>query len=172
MEEFNNYARPDSFVVTMGNLPNREVLEKISGIERVEMLTENCCRVFFSGSQDILEQVVRESVLQEWHLRELPWSENLWILFLHSCQIKIEIESMIYQIAKNELRNMFYSPIAWLVLFIFAVQTGIEFTGSMAMEVRDSVMGIGLYRVTANCYSGIRGLFSSLQVPCFCMFRY
>ena len=82
---------------------------------------------------------------------------------MHSCQIKIEIESMIYQIAKNELRNMFYSPIAWLVLFIFAVQTGIEFTGSMAMEVRDSVMGIGLYRVTANCYSGIRGLFSSLQ---------
>ena len=71
MEEFNNYARPDSFVVTMGNLPNREVLEKISGIERVEMLTENCCRVFFSGSQDILERVVRESVLQEWHLREI-----------------------------------------------------------------------------------------------------
>ena len=71
MEEFNNYARPDSFVVTMGNLPNREVLEKIPGIEQVEMLTENCCRVFFSGSQDILEQVVRESVLQEWHLREI-----------------------------------------------------------------------------------------------------
>ena len=43
------------------------------------------------------------------------------------------------------------------------VQTGIEFTGSMAMEFRDSVMGVGLYRVTANCYSGIRGLFSSLQ---------
>ena len=41
MEEFNNYARPDSFVVTMGNLPNREVLEKIPGIEQVEMLTEN-----------------------------------------------------------------------------------------------------------------------------------
>ena len=71
IEEFNNYARPDSFVVTMGNLPNREVLEKIPGIEQVEMLTENCCRVFFSGSQDILEQVVRESVLQEWHLREI-----------------------------------------------------------------------------------------------------
>ena len=52
---------------------------------------------------------------------------------------------MIFQIAKNELRNMFCSPIAWLVLFIFAVQTGIEFTGSMAMEVRDSVMGVGLY---------------------------
>ena len=71
IEEFNNYARPDSFVVTMGNLPNREVLDKIPGIEQVEMLTENCCRVFFSGSQDILEQVVRESVLQEWHLREI-----------------------------------------------------------------------------------------------------
>ena len=71
IEEFNNYSRPDSFVVTMGNLPNREVLEKIPGIEQVEMLTENCCRVFFSGSQDILEQVVRESVLQEWHLREI-----------------------------------------------------------------------------------------------------
>lgn len=70
---------------------------------------------------------------------------------------------MIFQIAKNELRNMFCSPIAWLVLFIFAVQTGIEFTGSMAMEVRDSVMGVGLYRVTANCYSGIRGLFFFVQ---------
>ena len=73
---------------------------------------------------------------------------------MHSCQIKIEIESMIYQIAKNELRNMFYSPIAWLVLFIFAVLTGIDFTGCMAMVVRDSVMGVGLLRVTASCYWG------------------
>lgn len=80
---------------------------------------------------------------------------------------------MIFQIAKNELRNMFCSPIAWLVLFIFAVQTGIEFTGSMAMEVRDSVMGVGLYRVTANCYSGIMGFyFLRCKVLCSCMFRY
>ena len=72
---------------------------------------------------------------------------------------------MIFQIAKNELRNMFCSPIAWLVLFIFAVQTGIEFTGSMAMEVRDSVMGVGLYRVTANWYKGFIFFVARFFVP-------
>ena len=35
---------------------------------------------------------------------------------------------IIYRIARNELCILFYSPIAWLVLIIFVIQTGSKFT--------------------------------------------
>ena len=34
---------------------------------------------------------------------------------------------VIYKIAKAELQMLFYSPIAWLLLLCFIVQTGITF---------------------------------------------
>ena len=36
---------------------------------------------------------------------------------------------IIYRIAKTELQMLFYSPIAWLLLLCFVVQTSIIFTG-------------------------------------------
>lgn len=36
----------------------------------------------------------------------------------------------IFKIAKTELRDLFYSPIAWLILIIFTFQTGMLFSGN------------------------------------------
>ena len=36
----------------------------------------------------------------------------------------------IYDIAKAELQSLFYSPIAWLMIIIFTMQTGIRFAGT------------------------------------------
>lgn len=71
MEDFNNYALPDSFIVVLGNPPCQNVLEKISGIDRVEKLADNRYRMYFSGPQDVLEYIVNESVVRKWHLREI-----------------------------------------------------------------------------------------------------
>lgn len=38
---------------------------------------------------------------------------------------------MIFKIAKNELRHVFYSPIAWFVMIVFGVQCAIYFTGPL-----------------------------------------
>ena len=32
--------------------------------------------------------------------------------------------NIVYQIARTELRVIFYSPVAWLILVVFAVQCG------------------------------------------------
>ena len=34
----------------------------------------------------------------------------------------------VFNIAKNELRQLFCSPIAWILLVIFYVQTGLKFS--------------------------------------------
>lgn len=37
--------------------------------------------------------------------------------------------NIIFKITKNELRNLFYSPVAWFLLIVFLVQCAIVFTG-------------------------------------------
>jgi len=53
------------------------------------------------------------------------------------------------QIAGNELRILFYSPVAWLILIVFTVQSFTAFTSSVSMGLRSldfgwGVMGDGL----------------------------
>ena len=45
---------------------------------------------------------------------------------------------VIYKIAKRELQMLFYSPIAWLLLLCFAIQTGIIFSELFGSLVRDA----------------------------------
>ena len=41
---------------------------------------------------------------------------------------KLDKMKIIYRIAKTELQMLFYSPIAWLLLLCFVIQTGLVFT--------------------------------------------
>ena len=50
----------------------------------------------------------------------------------------------IYKIAKTELQTLFYSPVAWLILIVFTIQSIVSFTGSIAMSLRSMEMGWGL----------------------------
>src|ERR1700748_2081304 len=47
----------------------------------------------------------------------------------------------IIKIATAELQTLFYSPIAWLILVLFAVQTGITFTGALRGMLQSEMMG-------------------------------
>ena len=42
---------------------------------------------------------------------------------------------MIYNIARTELQMLFYSPVAWLILVVFGVQSGMLFADQLAQLV-------------------------------------
>ncbi|SEW43344.1 ABC-2 type transport system permease protein [Chitinophaga sp. YR573] len=47
----------------------------------------------------------------------------------------------IFKIARTELQTLFYSPIAWLILVIFAVQTAFVFTNSVDQVLKNQMLG-------------------------------
>lgn len=70
---------------------------------------------------------------------------------------------IIFKIAKTELRDLFYSPIAWLILIIFAFQTGMAFSGMISNLVRNHTMGYGSSNITLGLFGGWDGLFVIVQ---------
>lgn len=71
METFNNYVEPHSVLVHLENPPVEAELAKISGVTKVDFLTERQVRIFFSGDQDIAERIVVAAVHNDWRLREI-----------------------------------------------------------------------------------------------------
>ncbi len=70
---------------------------------------------------------------------------------------------MILRIARMELQKMFYSPIAWLVLIIFAIQTSVAFMQTLGNLVRYSELGYNLPNLTYQLYSHQQtGLFNAI----------
>ena len=47
----------------------------------------------------------------------------------------------IWKIAKAELKYLFYSPVAWLILVIFAVQAGLAYTNVFDGFIRNKLLG-------------------------------
>lgn len=70
----------------------------------------------------------------------------------------------IYNIAKNELRQLFYSPIAWILLVIFFVQCGMAFSEVMSMLLRLKALGQGLNAVTNQIFQDSwNGVYPNIQ---------
>ncbi len=70
---------------------------------------------------------------------------------------------IIFKIARMELQKMFYSPIAWLVLIIFAVQSGLTFMGLVKNFVINAELGYDTPELTTQIFSSSFGLFSQIQ---------
>ena len=51
---------------------------------------------------------------------------------------------MIYNIARTELQMLFYSPVAWLILVVFGVQSGMLFADQLAGLVSAQEMVLDL----------------------------
>lgn len=62
----------------------------------------------------------------------------------------------IFKIAKTELRDLFYSPIAWLILIIFTFQTGMLFSGTISEIVRIAEYGGRGMNLTLAIFGGQR----------------
>ena len=55
---------------------------------------------------------------------------------------------MIFKIAKTELQSLFYSPIAWLLLVVFAYQVGMIMSGMLEDIVVRQAMGYESWKIT------------------------
>lgn len=69
----------------------------------------------------------------------------------------------IYKIAKTELQELFYSPIAWLILVLFFVQCAITFNQVYGDFVVSKDIGRRLVALTSQTFAGWRGLFTVIQ---------
>lgn len=70
----------------------------------------------------------------------------------------------IIKIAGNELRMLFCSPIAWLILIIFVFQNSSSFTGLYQYFLRSGAVGEPMDdSLTASLFTGMGGLFTVIQ---------
>ena len=67
-----------------------------------------------------------------------------------------------FRIARLELSNLFFSPVAWVVLVIFMVQTGWEYAHLLERMERSQQLGMMGNSVTNYLYSGFAGLFTKM----------
>lgn len=73
---------------------------------------------------------------------------------------------MIFKIARIEIKQLFYSPIAWFLLIVFLVQCGFTYTEVLDNFVRRQEMGgtamTSMKTLTAWMFSGAQGMFGSV----------
>jgi ABC-2 type transport system permease protein len=69
----------------------------------------------------------------------------------------------IYKIAKTELKTLFFSPIAWLIIVIFTFQSALVFTNIFDGEVRRQLIGWKLWSATFVTFGGFQGTFTIVQ---------
>ncbi len=69
----------------------------------------------------------------------------------------------IFKIAKTELQTLFYSPIAWLILVLFFLQSAIAFNQVFGGIVADKDLGEPLWALSSQVFYGWRGLFKAIQ---------
>ena len=69
----------------------------------------------------------------------------------------------IYRIARTELLTLFYSPIAWLVLVVFAFQVNMQFSDIIAAQLRSKSLDYSLWNISYGVFSdNLRGLFPGM----------
>ncbi|MEL1255921.1 Gldg family protein [Flavobacterium sp. DGU38] len=69
----------------------------------------------------------------------------------------------IYRIAKTELNTMFYSPVAWVVLVIFSIQSSWKFFNTVERFEKAQKIGEGMHNLTQTVFSGFSGLYTEMQ---------
>lgn len=69
----------------------------------------------------------------------------------------------IYRIAKTELNTMFYSPVAWVVLVIFSIQSSWKFFGTVERFEKAQKIGEGIGNLSQTIFSGFSGLYTEMQ---------
>src|SRR5258707_677382 len=69
----------------------------------------------------------------------------------------------ILRIARLELSILFYSPVAWLALMLFAFQTGIEYASLLDYVKRFMDSGSIIPGITSTVFTGRSGLFDDVE---------
>ena len=71
---------------------------------------------------------------------------------------------MIYNIARTELQMLFYSPVAWLILVVFGVQSGMLFADKLTGLLSSQEMGYNIEGSTITIFANRwGGVFTTMQ---------
>lgn len=71
---------------------------------------------------------------------------------------------LLFGIARNELATLFYSPVAWLLLIVFACQVGIDFSTILSTITKIKALGSTInFSVTAGVVLGYQGIYEVIQ---------
>lgn len=76
IEEFDNYLIPSSLTVVLMSPPTIEELKQIRGVENVMSINHNSFRIYFKDADEAIEEIVKKSVENEWHLRDIRIEKN------------------------------------------------------------------------------------------------
>ena len=76
MDAFNNYVEPHSVLMQMENPPAAEELMRITGVTKVDFLTERQIRLYFNADQEITERIIATAVAGGWRLREISLDKS------------------------------------------------------------------------------------------------
>ncbi len=76
IEEFDNYLMPSSLTVVLISPPTIEELKQIRGVENVMSINHNSFRIYFKDADEAIEEIVKKSVENEWHLRDIRIEKN------------------------------------------------------------------------------------------------
>lgn len=76
IEEFDNYLMPSSLTVVLMSPPTIEELKQIRGVENVMSINHNSFRIYFKDADEAIEEIVKKSVENEWHLRDIRIEKN------------------------------------------------------------------------------------------------
>jgi ABC-2 type transport system ATP-binding protein len=71
LDAFNNILTPNTMVARMLNMPYAEELLAIEDVQKVEMLPDNKCRIWFQPNDDLAERIVRKSAEKNWRLTSI-----------------------------------------------------------------------------------------------------
>lgn len=69
---------------------------------------------------------------------------------------------VLYKIAKAELQMLFYSPVAWLLLVVFVIQSGMVFSDMVGGLVSMQEMGYGATNLSLRIFGGQKGIFTTM----------
>ena len=77
LEDFDNYLTPNTINVSLGAAPSRLQLEAIPGVVSAESLGGIRYKIHFSSSpQEVIEQIVWQSVREDWKLVEIAQQKS------------------------------------------------------------------------------------------------
>ena len=71
-------------------------------------------------------------------------------------------KEIIRRVALAELQLLFFSPVAWLVLILFTLQTAMSFTGTIKGAVRSEALNYVLSNLTFSSFSDMFGFFQGV----------
>ncbi|RXK86571.1 ABC transporter ATP-binding protein [Filimonas effusa] len=71
LDVFNNILQPNTMVARMLNMPDVDELLAIEDVQKVELLPDHRCRIYFQPNDDLAERIIRKSLEKNWRLTSI-----------------------------------------------------------------------------------------------------